>query len=142
MGSKAIGRRTAIAAGTALATASLIRPREAHAAKALTVVLESEVTILDPHATTVNITRSFALHVFDMLFADKLFKLFQRLHREEDFGGQGVGLVTAQRVVQRHGGRIWANAEKSRGATFRFTLWDDLAVRNEVEEDLRQRLAG
>ena len=79
---------------------------------------------------------------FDMLFADKLFRLFQRLHREEDFGGQGVGLVTAQRVVQRHGGRIWANAEKGRGATFRFTLWDDLAVRHEVEEDLRQRLAG
>jgi len=79
---------------------------------------------------------------FDMLFADRLFRLFQRLHRNEDFGGQGVGLVTAQRVVQRHGGRIWATAEKGRGATFRFTLWDDLAVRHEVEEDLRQRLAG
>jgi light-regulated signal transduction histidine kinase (bacteriophytochrome) len=79
---------------------------------------------------------------FDMLFVDKLFRLFQRLHRNEDFGGQGVGLATAQRVVQRHGGRIWANAEKGRGATFRFTLWDDLAVRHEVEEDLRQRLAG
>jgi PAS domain S-box-containing protein len=78
---------------------------------------------------------------FDMLFADKLFKLFQRLHREEDFGGQGVGLVTAQRVVRRHGGRIWASAEKGRSATFRFTLWDDHAVRREVEESLRQRLA-
>ena len=64
-----VGRRTALAGGAALATASLMGAREARAAKALTVVLESEVTILDPHATTVNITRSFALHVFDTLFA-------------------------------------------------------------------------
>jgi peptide/nickel transport system substrate-binding protein len=65
-----IRRRTAMAGTAALAAASLIRSREAHAAaKTLTVVLESEVTILDPHATTVNITRSFALHVFDTLFA-------------------------------------------------------------------------
>src|SRR5262245_59902436 len=63
------GRRTAIAGGAALATASLIRPREARAAKAMTVVLESEVTILDPHVSTATITRTFGLHVFDMLFA-------------------------------------------------------------------------
>ncbi len=55
--------------GAALATASLIRPREARAAKAMTVVLESEVTILDPHVITATITRTFGLHVFDMLFA-------------------------------------------------------------------------
>ena len=69
MRNSGFGRRTALAGGVALATTSLIRPREARAAKALTVVLESEVTILDPHLTTVNITRSFALHVFDTLFA-------------------------------------------------------------------------
>src|SRR6266404_4795268 len=64
-----LGRRTAIAGGAALATASFIRPRGAYAAKALTVVLESEVTILDPHVITATITRTFGLHVFDMLFA-------------------------------------------------------------------------
>jgi peptide/nickel transport system substrate-binding protein len=58
-----------MAGGAALATASLIRPRGAYAAKALTVVLESEVTILDPHVITATITRTFGLHVFDMLFA-------------------------------------------------------------------------
>ena len=55
--------------GAALATASLIRPREARAAKSMTVVLELEVTILDPHVITATITRTFGLHVFDMLFA-------------------------------------------------------------------------
>src|ERR1044072_1381905 len=63
------GRRTAMVGGAALATASLIRAREARAAKSLTVVLESEVTILDPHVITATITRTFGLHVFDMLFA-------------------------------------------------------------------------
>src|SRR3954469_20168418 len=65
-----LGRRTTLGGGAALAAASLIRPRESRAAaKALTVVLESEVTILDPHFITATITRTFGLHVFDMLFA-------------------------------------------------------------------------
>ena len=64
-----LGRRTTLAGGAALAAASLIRSREARAAKAVTVVLESEVTILDPHFITATITRTFGLHVFDMLFA-------------------------------------------------------------------------
>ena len=64
-----INRRTALIGAGALTTAALIRPREARAAKAMTVVLESEVTILDPHFTTATITRTFGLHVFDMLFA-------------------------------------------------------------------------
>src|SRR5437764_2913210 len=64
-----LGRRTTLAGGAALAAASIIPPRRAREAKALTAVLESEVTILDPHYITSTITRTFGLHVFDMLFA-------------------------------------------------------------------------
>ena len=74
---------------------------------------------------------------FDERFKDKLFGVFQRLHREDEFEGTGIGLATARRIVHRHGHRIWAAGEPGKGAAFTFTM-----TQAEVAHEGSSHIAG